>query len=135
MNINWADISDFLGLKAAVGALIGGVGTWFFNKKKNRAEIETIEKTNIESDQKIIRGSTETYQMIIDDLHGRLKLYKEEVRAIEEEHLVANAKTRNKLRAYKEKIDELETEIILHKSWTCFRDNCPERKTENIFNN
>ena len=117
-------------LKTILAITLTALGTnWatkVFERRKRKAEATALEKSNVATEQQIIRNKTETFQMITDDLHERLKMFKNEIRLMEEEHLEMQTDYRKRLREAKEKIDRLEDKIVELKLKACIR-NCDDR--------
>jgi len=131
IDMYWERISEHFGINHAIGALLLGAVGWFFVRKKNKAEVKSMDISNVAAEQQIVIQNTKTFQMITNNLQDMLKMFKSEIRAIEEDNLVLTTEYRKKLRAARKEISNLEEQIAQLKANLCCVKNCTDRKIIN----
>lgn len=69
---------NFDSIGTFVGTIFGAIAGWFTGRKRNNAEIDTIEIGNFAK-------GFETYQQLLDDLRVRMRALEEESRELSKE--------------------------------------------------
>lgn len=89
---------DFSWLWTTLGTLGGGLVTWLFGRRKQRAETKTSELENVEK-------ALEIYRKILEDNSQQITSLKDEVRKLEEKLDLLTEENR----LLKKRISELES--------------------------
>ena len=130
MNIDWTNISDIAGLTTIIPVILTALGTaWatrLFERKKYKADIESLKHSNIAAEHQIFNNKMKTFQMLTDDLQERLKVFKNEMRTMEDENFAREAEYRKRIRQAEDRIQNLEKEIVQLESKICVKD-CNDR--------